>query len=238
MRKIINQFPFLRNFLLGIRHRFWTTKTIQQLKHYLLSNSSAKLQLGAGHKILPGWFNTDYFPRPDISFIDVTKTFPVPPASFNFIFTEHHIEHISYKHAVFMVKECYRVLRPGGLIKINTPDLKNSVRFYLDENLNNGEFANHPNEYLYSGFYNAVNYIPVDEYFRAHEVNDMFYNYEHKFIYDFESLKRVLEHAGFINIKDTSQKDSTHPEFQHIESHTSNFDKFFTVSVEAEKRHS
>lgn len=235
MRKIINQFPFLRNFLLGIRHRFWATKTIQQLKHYLQNNDSPKLQLGAGNNILPGWFNTDYFPRPDISFMDVTKTFPIPPTSFKFIFTEHHIEHISYKDAVFMLKECYRILKPGGIIKIDTPDLYNSLRFYMDENLNNGEFADHSNEYLYSGFYSAVNFIPVDDYSKAHEVNNMFYNYEHKFIYDFESLKRVLQHAGFINIKDCSQQDSAYPEFQNIKSHNSKLDIFFTVSVEAEK---
>jgi len=235
MREILNQFPFLRNFLIAIRHQYWTTKTIQHLKSYLLNNSAPKLHLGAGNHSLPGWFNTDYFPRPGISFVDVTKTFPMPEASFNFVFTEHHIEHISYKNAVFMLKECYRVLKPGGLIKINTPDLKNSLCFYLDENLNNGEFANHSNEFLYSGFYNAVNYIPVDEYAKAHEINDMFYNYEHKFIYDFESLKRVLEHAGFSNIKDCSQADSIHPEFSNIESHNSSFDIFFTLSVEAEK---
>ena len=29
----------------------------------------------------------------------------------------------------------------------------------------------------------------------------MLLNYEHKFIYDFESLKRILEHAGFANVK-------------------------------------
>jgi predicted SAM-dependent methyltransferase len=236
MRKILNQFPFIRNLLIWIRHQFWTIKTKQHLKSYLSENNSPKLQLGAGQNLLPGWFNTDYFPRQNISFVDVTKPFPIPSGSFNFIFTEHHIEHISYKSAVFMLKEAFRILKPGGVIKITTPDLKNSLMFYLDDNLNNGEFRDHTNEFIYSGFYNAINYIPVDDYFKAHEVNDMFLNYEHKFIYDIESLKRVLEHAGFTNVINCSQKDSAHPGFLNIETHTSNFDRYFTLSVEAEKK--
>jgi predicted SAM-dependent methyltransferase len=235
MRKLLHQFPFLRNFLLGIRHRIWKAKTIRSVKTYLSENNGPKLQLGAGQNILPGWFNTDYFPRENIFFLDVTKTFPIPESSFNFIFTEHHIEHISYKNAVFMLKECYKILKPGGVIKITTPDLKTSLNNYLHNDFEGKGIVNTTKDYIYSGFYKAVNYIPVDDYFKAHEINDMFMNYEHQFIYDFESMKRILANAGFINIKDCGPQDSVHQEFHHIESHDSDFDKYFSLSVEAEK---
>jgi predicted SAM-dependent methyltransferase len=235
MKKILNQFPFLRNFLLAIRHRFWSIKTRRYLKDYLAKNDSPKLQVGAGQNVLPLWFNTDYFPRQNVFFMDVSKPFPVPSDSFNFIFSEHHIEHISYKNAVFMLQESFRILKPGGIIRITTPHLKNSISNYLNDDSENGEDSGHSKDFIYSGFYNAINYIPVDGYYKAHLVNDMFMNYEHQFIYDFESLKRILAHAGFTNIQDCSQKDSTHKGFLNIETHIGDFEKYTTLSVEAEK---
>jgi ubiquinone/menaquinone biosynthesis C-methylase UbiE len=235
MKKILNQFPSLRNSLISLRHQLWVTKTTKNLKTYLADTAVAKLQLGAGTNVLPGWFNTDYFPRDAVYFMDVTKPFPVPDASFNFIFSEHHIEHISYKNAVFMLKESFRVLKPGGSIRITTPHLKNVLNVYSSDGPVEGNIFNHTNEFIYSGFYNAINYIPVDDYVKAHELNDMFYNYEHKFIYDFESLKRVLEYTGFKNVTDCSQKSTAQKEFENIETHISDFDRYTTLAVEAEK---
>jgi len=97
------------------------------------------------------------------------------------------------------------------------------------------EMAIHARDWIYSGFYNAVNYIPIDDYFQAHFVNDIFLNYEHHFIYDFTSLSRILENAGFRNVINCSSKDSLHPEFNNIETHTDDFDRYFTLSVEAER---
>ena len=235
MRKILKQFPFIRDFLLSVRHRFWQVRTRRNLDVYLTANATARLQLGAGQNILQGWFNTDYFPRPEVFFLDVTKTFPVPSNSFNFIFTEHHIEHISYKDAVFMLKECCRILNPGGMIRITTPDLRNTLLNYLDDAAFKKGLLDSSERNIRSGFHNAINYIPIDGYMRAHLVNDTFLNYEHKFIYDFESMKRVLQHAGFANIKDCGQKETGHAAFQNIEAHASEVDRYFTLAVEAEK---
>jgi SAM-dependent methyltransferase len=235
MRKLLNQFPFLRNFLIALRHLFWTYKTKKYLKAYLMENSTRKLQLGAGSNILSGWFNTDYFPRKNVSFMDATKPFPILSASINFIFSEHHIEHISYKNAVSMLQESFRVLEPGGVIRVTTPHLKNVLSLYFNEDTGKGDLFNHSNEFILSGFYNAINYIPVDDYLKAHEINDMFYNYEHKFIYDFESLKRILKYAGFINITDCSQQNTLIKEFTNIETHIDEFDRYTTLAVEATK---
>ena len=235
MKKILNQFPFIRVLLLKIRHRLWAARTKKNLKSYLSGNDCPMLQLGAGQNVLKGWFNTDYFPRQSIYFLDVTKPFPLPSNSFKFIFTEHHIEHITYRDAVSMLKECFRILEPGGLIRIVTPDLKNTISNYLNGSIYNEEVYSHSKEYICSGFYNAVTYVPVDDYLDAHIVNDTFLNYEHKFIYDFESLKRVLEHAGFGNVKDCGQKASVYNEFLNIETHNGNCDKYFSLSIEAEK---
>ena len=134
-----------------------------------------------------------------------------------------------------MLKEAFRILKPGGFIKISTPDLQKYVKSYGDDSTLKAETALHAKDWIYSGFYNAVNYIPVDDYFQAHFVNDIFLNYEHHFIYDFLSLKRILENAGFRNIINCDPNESIHDEFNNIETHISDFDRHFTLYVEAEK---
>jgi predicted SAM-dependent methyltransferase len=55
---------------------------------------------------------------------------PTPFASdtFDFIFSEHMIEHVSHDDGAKMLAECHRVLKPGGHIRITTPDLAFLVR--------------------------------------------------------------------------------------------------------------
>ena len=77
-----------------------------------------KLHLGCGPNRLPGWFNTDLKADGEYVFrLDATKPFPFPSNSFEEIFTEHMIEHIPYTKALSMLKECYRVLQPGGKLR-------------------------------------------------------------------------------------------------------------------------
>jgi SAM-dependent methyltransferase len=234
MRKIIKNFPFIYRSLLALKHKLWSVNTANGLKSYLDSHKTHKLQLGAGSNNLTGWFNTDYFPRHNVFFLDVTKPFPVNSNTFQFVFSEHHIEHISYKDAVKMLKEVIRTMKPGGYIKIATPNLQKYINSYTDESTQ-ADLYQHAKDWIYSGFYNASSYVPVDEYFKAHLINDIFLNYEHRFIYDYDSLTRILKHAGFCDLVNCDMRDSIHPEFNDIETHTTDFERYFTLNVEARK---
>lgn len=235
IKKLIKKVPSLYLLGLNIKQKLWQRETKKQFFKYINNTKQPSLQLGAGSNKLEGWFNTDYFARPDIFFLDATKTFPFPDNSFEFIFSEHHIEHISYKHATEMVKEAFRVMRPGGYIRISTPDLQKQLISYMDDSIMKTEKEQHAKEWIYGGFHKAVDYLPVDDYYQAHLINDVFYNYEHRFIYDYKSLAKILEKAGFEDIVNCSVKDSLHPEFNNIETHNSEFEKYFTLAVEAKK---
>ena len=65
-------------------------------------------------------------------YLDATQTFPLPDCSFDYIFSEHMIEHVTYQNGKRMILECYRVLKPGGLLRISTPDLSFLVDLYKD----------------------------------------------------------------------------------------------------------
>jgi ubiquinone/menaquinone biosynthesis C-methylase UbiE len=194
-----------------------------------------KLQLGAGTNVLSGWFNTDYFARPTVFFLDVTKKFPFTDNLFELIFSEHHIEHISYKDAQNMLAESFRVMKQGGYIKIITPNLQQYIHCYANDEVYTPIIKQHTEDWVYSGFDKAINYIPVDDHYKAHFINDIFLNYEHKFIYDAQALKTLIKKAGFININVIGLPSVSHRDFEGIETHRSKFDLIFNLTIEAQK---
>ncbi|MES2062127.1 MAG: hypothetical protein V4456_09425 [Bacteroidota bacterium] len=228
----LKKIPLLYTAALYYKHSLLAKKTKKAFLGYLTNSAAPKLQLGAGANELSGWFNTDYFNRPAIHFLDVTKKLPFPANTFACIFTEHQIEHIKYSDALFMLTESFRTLQPGGVIKVITPNLQKYVSYYTEGKLSSELIKTHVNNWIYSGFYNAINYVPVDEYYDAHFINDIFFNYGHCFIYDEHALISLLKKAGFININ-TGQ--SNYPEFENINSHNSEFDSIFNLAVTAEK---
>ena len=90
-------------------------KRSRLVNDYLRSHPIAKLQLGSGTNLLNDWLNTDcslFFPSN--CFLDVTRPFPFKDGTFEYVFSEHLIEHLTYPQGVSMLKESYRVLKPGG----------------------------------------------------------------------------------------------------------------------------
>jgi hypothetical protein len=65
------------------------------LRIYLKSNQVKKLQIGAGPIALPGWLGTDLRPTSErVAFLDATRPFPFDDNTFDYIHSEHMIEHI------------------------------------------------------------------------------------------------------------------------------------------------
>ncbi|OHD19326.1 MAG: hypothetical protein A2086_00955 [Spirochaetes bacterium GWD1_27_9] len=110
-----------------------------------------KLHFGCGPRILKGWINIDicyahysdylkyytdkYYPenvRGDISDfydIDITKTgLPLPDNSVDVIFHEDFLEHLSQKDQFLFLAETYRVLKPEGIHRVNTPDIISAMK--------------------------------------------------------------------------------------------------------------
>lgn len=230
----LKNIPIIRNLAIRTRHSYWANKTHRNLVAYLKTNGDKKLQLGAGQNILAGWFNTDYFPRKNIFFLDATKKIPAPENSFDYVFSEHHIEHIHYKEAVSMAKEIFRILKPGGIFRVCTPDLNTYLKSYFEPNpLNNLFISGILNNWIKNGFYNAKNYIPKDGQENiAFFINDIFLNYDHKFIYDNNTLSALLLDSGFSSVQQLSASASTNKNLNSIEAHPPSP---FTLAVEATK---
>jgi predicted SAM-dependent methyltransferase len=155
-----------------------------------LAGQKNNLQIGGGYHTIDGWLNGDLIAG-DI-YLDATKRLPFPDNTFNFLFAEQFIEHLSWKDGKLFFQECHRVLRPGGVIRLSTPDLERLIQVYYDEN---------PYVTLAQAMerhrrkHNAVLSTA------CHFINDYFHLWGHKFIYDEETLLNELLKAGFVNIK-------------------------------------
>ena len=93
--------------------------------HSRLSRSHPirKLQLGAGGNDPAGWLNTDIAPRGEGVYLDATQRYPFPDGSFQYIFSEHMIQAVPWEGGLAMLKECFRVLAPGGKLRIVAANL-------------------------------------------------------------------------------------------------------------------
>lgn len=162
------------------------------LTSYINNHNTLKIQLGSGPHKIDGWFNTDLNANgdPDIFPLDVTNTpYPIDGNTFDYVFCEHMIEHISYIDGLKMLKECFRILKPGGKIRIVTPDINFLIELYLNkENKVNAEYTR----------WATLNFSPwANEIDPIFVVNNFVRDWGHTFIYDKKTISSSLKIAGF-----------------------------------------
>ena len=109
---------------LDAKYHLTRRATARKLRRYLATHTVTKLHLGAGLKLLGrGWADTDCtLAFPARIHLDVTRPFPVADGVFNYIYTEHLIEHLTREQASHMLRECHRVLKRGGVLRVVCPD--------------------------------------------------------------------------------------------------------------------
>jgi SAM-dependent methyltransferase len=90
------------------------------------------LNLGCGRRFHRAWTNVDFVSEdPQVIPHDLRKGIPFPDGSFEVVYHSHVLEHFSKPEAAFFLKECRRVLRPGGIVRVVVPDLEEIAKQYL-----------------------------------------------------------------------------------------------------------
>lgn len=215
------------------RRAIWPLALSRAAEAYLRSHRVRKLQIGAGPNILDGWLNTDECPTSSgVIYLDATKPFWFEDVTFDYIFSEHQIEHLIYNKGLFMLRECYRVLKPGGRIRIATPDLETLIGLYTSEKSD-----------LQQRYVNwiADKFLPkIGIYRDSFVINNAFRGYGHQFIYDHATLQGAMEEVGFIGITRYAPGESDDEVLRGIESHgkaagNEDMNRFETMVLEAKR---
>lgn len=190
-----------------------------------------KINFGCGYEPLPGWLNTDggdgsVFAPPAISNIiklDVWKFFKhVPDNSARFISSEQFYEHFDRYEGFRMAQEWFRILKPGGVLRIQTVDLEVEIDVYLDRRKGvswQKDVLPHRLVHIAGSADSYGKLMKGEKYVRAMHLNNTFNLDGHKCIYDFELISQTLTRAGFTDIKRVKFGHSSHKELRGIDKH-------------------
>jgi predicted SAM-dependent methyltransferase len=183
-------------------------------REYLRTHPVRKLQIGAGGVDYPGWLNTDIDPLPGEAYLDLTKRFPLPDESVQYIFGEHVIEHLNYADGLATLGECYRVLAPGGKIRFATPNLLKYLQLFHEPK------TPEIDSYLDSK-------LRWHGWPQTSDRENMILNMEmrsfgHQFLYDPRSLSDRLTQAGFRMITEFPPGESDDPQLRGVEARHNN----------------
>lgn len=137
-----------------------------------------------------GWLNLDIVQLHEFAkanhfkfiHMDATQTMRLEPNTVDLIATSHMLEHLNYKEGLHFLKDCYRVLKSGGTIRIAVPDGERMIKMYLENKL---------------GIFDDINQACADNKSQAVKLWSVLID-QHKIIYDWETLKQIGEEAGFV----------------------------------------
>ena len=91
------------------------------------------LNLGCGCRYHPAWVNVDVQPTgPGVILHDLRRILPYANGEFDAVYHSHILEHFPKRYAPMLLRECYRVLKVGGIIRVVVPDLEGIARLYLE----------------------------------------------------------------------------------------------------------
>jgi len=90
-----------------------------------------KLNIGCGYNRLEGWLNADNSPDSAADSLMEAYDLPLESASVEEIKALQLIEHLGFFKAKYFLSECWRVLRPGGALTIETPDIEKTFSVFL-----------------------------------------------------------------------------------------------------------
>lgn len=192
-------------------------------------NDGLELNLGCGLDAPTGWINIDSslnarlakwprirrllgklhiiprqlldvdWPR-NIMIHDLRKGLPFGNDSVSYIYASHLLEHLTIQDALHLIAECYRVLKPNGVLLIIVPDLRQMSEKYVSAKLNglSSETTLAADEFMRNlgtcpERQSASNWI-VDLHWSVHNKN------LHKWMYDESSVAHRLREAGFVEV--------------------------------------
>jgi len=147
------------------------------------------VNLGCGTRALPGFVNIDAGPAPGVDCVwDCRASLPFADGSVRGIFSEHFFEHLRYEdEAPALLRECRRVLQPGGVLRLIVPDAGRYLHAYARGSWDDLAALRGLDERRVDPWFGTAYATPMEV------VNAVFrQGTQHKFAYDAETLAKLL----------------------------------------------
>jgi ubiquinone/menaquinone biosynthesis C-methylase UbiE len=158
-----------------------------------------KLEIGPGRERIPGFYSLNAVKSDATDFICDCGRQPLPFSddAFDLIYSSHFLEHIPWFKVAAILDEMHRCIKPGGAVEIWVPDALKIARVIIDAE--EGRLSGLPD-----GWENAFNpenspYVWANG--RMFWGANPAYPSEHRALYTFKYLKRLLEKHGFRNVQ-------------------------------------
>jgi predicted SAM-dependent methyltransferase len=154
----------------------------------LAAGGALQLDLGAGPRSgRPGWTTVDLDAGSDVEW-DLTRPLPLPDDSVAAVYSSHFLEHLDIAETVALLRECRRVLKPGGHLRVCVPDASLWIRAYAEgRTLDRETFCGHAS-YRPRSAIDMVNYVA-------------YLGGRHRHMFDLEQLLRLIEGSGFREVR-------------------------------------
>ena len=177
-----------------------------------------KVHLGCGNELKDGWVNLDInlsgmVPAPPAGSLPDTRfilcdlrlgALPLDDECCELIYSSHFFEHLEYDDGVRLMRDCRRVLQPGGIFRAALPDFPGMFRAYLARDEKRFD------TYDIRDFWPSL--APETITLLDH-VNFGVYQFgEHKCLYDEEKICLVLRHLGFAEVEITGYREGIDPD--------------------------
>jgi predicted SAM-dependent methyltransferase len=186
----------------------------------LAGRRDLRLNVGSSEVYIDNWINIDISRDPEgrCLCMDATQPWPFADGAADAVNSEHLVEHLTLEAARGFATEAFRVLREGGVLRTSTPDLAGLCREYMRADTRVLEAHR-------SHGYTAETHADV--------LNNYFYLWDHRRLYDFESLERLLSEVGFVQVEQTAFGRSRHSLLDGIDRHDPGDLGAFVLCVDA-----
>jgi predicted SAM-dependent methyltransferase len=146
-----------------------------------------RLEIGSGPvRGRNGLITLDLYTRSDVCW-DLRMPLPFPDNTASLVYSSHLMEHFGYQDLIRLLKDCLRILKPGGVYSACVPDASIYVRAYSEDRQLDASYLAYRPAVISDSKMDVVNYI-------AYMAGD------HRFMFDQENLARVLSVVGFSSV--------------------------------------
>jgi len=135
----------------------------------------------------------------------------------DYIYTSNMLEHFDEINGLQFLKEGFRVLKKGGILRIIIPDIDKLIQVYLNWDTANETDSIYGTIQFYKNDWNIKDSV---NFFNQFTVQEVLAPYGHRFYYNVENLRNKCKNIGFTKIKSFDQGNVTeHIVFENMDLH-------------------